>query len=138
MQSFSIVCATVLLFQAVAWGSEPLAAPDPTGTIALSDAVARALAASADVRAAARGIRVHEALAVQAKAFPNPEISGEVENVGGSGERQGFEETESTVLLAQRIELGGKRGARVRMAEQERSLAAWDHQAARLAVVTAT
>src|SRR5262245_47550491 len=136
MQSF-VVCTTVLVLQAAAWASEPFHPSGPSGTLALRDAVARALAGSADVRAAARGIRVHEALAVQAGAFPNPELSGEVENVGGSGARQGFEQTESTVLLAQRIELGGKRGARMRLAEQERSLARWDHEAARLAVVAA-
>src|SRR5262245_22100997 len=135
MQSSSVVCIIVLALQAVAWGSEPSAAPSPGGPLSQPDAVARALAASAEVRAAARGIRVHEALAVQAGALPNPELSGELENVGGTGRRQGFEQTESTVLLAQRIELGGERGARVRIAEQERGLSAWDHDAARLAVV---
>ena len=64
-----------------------------------------------------------EALSLQAGALPNPELRAEVENVGGSGSRQGFEETETTLGIAQLVELGGKRAARVRMAESERGLA---------------
>jgi cobalt-zinc-cadmium efflux system outer membrane protein len=42
------------------------------------------------------------------------------------------------VRIAQRIELGGKRGARRRVAEIDRDLATWDHEAARRDLVANT
>ncbi|HWP67324.1 MAG TPA: TolC family protein [Candidatus Limnocylindria bacterium] len=110
----------------------------PAGVLTLEAAVARALAASPAVQAAVRGVRVHEALAAQAGALPNPELHSEVENVGGSGNREGFEQTESTVSVLQRFELGGDRAARMRVAEGERQRTVWDLEAARLAVVADT
>lgn len=62
----------------------------------------------------------------QAALGPNPEISLEVENIAGSGEFSGLRSNETTVMLTQPIELGGKRGARVRAAEAQSSVAELD------------
>jgi cobalt-zinc-cadmium efflux system outer membrane protein len=106
--------------------------------LTLREAVARALAWSPALRAATHEVRARDALALQAGALPNPELRGQVENLGGSGDRQAFEQTESTVLLAQQIELGGKRTARMDAAAHERALAAWDREATRLDVTAST
>jgi cobalt-zinc-cadmium efflux system outer membrane protein len=63
------------------------------------------------------------ALVGQARLRPNPEISFEVENIAGSGAFSGLSATEYTVAVGQRIELGGKRGARVEAANAQAQLA---------------
>ena len=45
----------------------------------------------------------------QASLRPNPNTVFEVENIGGSGQREGFERTEVTLGLEQKIELAGKK-----------------------------
>jgi cobalt-zinc-cadmium efflux system outer membrane protein len=64
-----------------------------------------------------------EARARQAGVSPNPELSLEVENFAGSGAFQGLRSTEATLALSQRLELGGKRSARVEVARAERDFA---------------
>jgi len=59
------------------------------------------------------------ALVDQARLRPNPEIAFEAENIAGSGAFSGLQATEYTLSLSQRLELGGKRGARVRAAQAE-------------------
>ena len=60
-----------------------------------------------------------EALVGQARLRPNPEVSFEAENIAGTGAFSGLRATEYTLAVGQRIELGGKRSARVRAAEAE-------------------
>lgn len=63
------------------------------------------------------------ALVDQARLRPNPEISFEVENVAGSGAFSGLRSTEYTLSVGQRLELGGKRSARIGAAEAQAELA---------------
>jgi cobalt-zinc-cadmium efflux system outer membrane protein len=72
----------------------------------------RAIGPRADTEAAA-------ALVTQAGLRPNPEVSLEVENLGGTGAYSGFESTEATLSAGLPIELGGKRGARLDAARAE-------------------
>jgi outer membrane protein, heavy metal efflux system len=91
--------------------------------IGLQDAIARAEESSPLLRAAEAEVRAAEARVRQAGASPNPELDVEVENALGSGPYSGFSSTELTVSLAQRFELGGKRGARHTLARAELELA---------------
>ena len=54
------------------------------------------------------------ALIEQANSLPNPALNLETENFGG--DRSGFEDTENTFSLSQKVELGGKRRARTALA----------------------
>jgi cobalt-zinc-cadmium efflux system outer membrane protein len=94
-----------------------------------------ALERSPELAAFSAEIRAREWLTVQAGLRPNPELRSELENVGISGGRQGFDETETTLLLSQLIELGGKRSKRQRLAALEGELARWDYEAQRLEVL---
>jgi cobalt-zinc-cadmium efflux system outer membrane protein len=97
-------------------------------TQALDEADARSptiIAAEAEVRAA-------EARGRQAGYRENPELSVEVENFGGTGELKGLRSTETTVSLNQRLDLGGRRSARVAVARADIGL-----QRLRLAVARA-
>ena len=72
---------------------------------AIQAALARASAAAARVRQA--GYRI------------NPELSVEVENFAGTGEFSGTRGLETTVAINQRLDLGGRRRARVSVARAE-------------------
>ena len=79
-------------------------------TLALAEASAPSLeAAQAGVRATAAGRDV-------AGLRPNPTLNGGLEYFGGSGQYRGLRSAEATVGVALPIELGGKRSARVGVA----------------------
>lgn len=67
----------------------------------------------------------------QAGYGPNPEVSLEVENIAGSGAFSGLRSNETTLMLTQPIELGGKRGARLRAAQARSGVAELDALIAR-------
>lgn len=76
---------------------------------ALSEAEARSpaiIAAQAKVQAAQARVR-------QAGVRPNPELSVQVENFGGTGQISGVRSAETTIAVNQSLELGGRRRARV-------------------------
>jgi cobalt-zinc-cadmium efflux system outer membrane protein len=116
----------------------PAAAPEPSGTIALADALSAAVSRSPALVAFSWEVRARDAELLQAGAFPNPELATEVEDFAGSGERRGFGGSQTTLSFAQLIELGGKRGKRMQVASLERDLAAWDFEAARLSLLAET
>lgn len=82
---------------------------------ALEEAEARSpalAAARADVEAARGRLR-------QARFRFNPDLNVEVENFAGTGPYSGFNGTETTVSVNQRLDLGGRRKARMTLAEAE-------------------
>lgn len=68
---------------------------------------------------------------------PSLELGVEVENVAGSGVNQGFDSAETTVALSSVIELGGKRQARLALADSRLDQYTWQRQAATLDVLGA-
>ena len=100
-------------------------------------AVEAALTVSPALRGAGATRQAVQADALQARLRPNPELRGSFENFGGFGgrnESRGFRALESTVGLAQRIELGGKRSARVDFAARSNEVAALEFTGARLEI----
>jgi cobalt-zinc-cadmium efflux system outer membrane protein len=111
------------------------AAADP---LTLREAVAAALRHNPDLEAATLTVGTRQAQVWQAGLLPNPELRLEVENVGGSGDLAGVESAESTAKLTQLVELGGKRGARIAVAEGMRDTAAADVELRQAAVAAST
>ncbi|MEA3226707.1 MAG: TolC family protein, partial [Planctomycetota bacterium] len=66
---------------------------------------------------------------------PNPKLGVEIEEVGGAGNRSGFDAAETTIAIAQPIETGQKRARRTALASLEKELAEWDYKAKRLDVI---
>ena len=97
--------------------TDPTAASSPVLT--LTKALDRAGASSPFQDAAAAGIRAAEAQRRVAGLRPNPSIVGEAENVAGTGIYQGLRSSETTLGLALPLELGGKREARIAVAEAQ-------------------
>jgi cobalt-zinc-cadmium efflux system outer membrane protein len=91
--------------------------------LTLAQALERAGAISPAQEAAAAGVRAAEAQRRVAGLRPNPSVVAEAENVAGTGIYQGLRSSETTVGLALPIELGGKRGARIAVADAQASRA---------------
>jgi cobalt-zinc-cadmium efflux system outer membrane protein len=102
-------CASI----AQAQSSEPSTASPP---LTLEQALALAGATAPTVQAATAGVRAADAGRTVAGSRPNPSVIAETENIAGSGQYRGLRSAETTVGLALPIELGGKRSARIAVA----------------------
>ncbi len=122
---FSLFRATLLAGALVACGQAAQAEP-----ISLSDALSRGAESSPRIAQSRAQADAAEARARQAGVSPNPELSVEVENFAGTGTFSGLRSTEATLAISQRIELGGKRSARVAIAGAERDFAFLSYKAA--------
>lgn len=85
--------------------------------LTLEDALAAARARSPGIEAAEAGIRATAAARTVAGLRPNPSFQAETENVAGSGAYRGLSSAETTIGVALPIELGGKRAARIGVAD---------------------
>ena len=99
------------------------AVPDSTAsadTLSLDDALRRVKRTSPALRALPLRIAAATSRIEQAGAWPNPSLSFEAENVGGTF--SGFDRSELSLLIAQEFELGGKRSRRADVATGESNL----------------
>lgn len=97
---------------------EPRTDPLPAN-LSLTQALEEAAARSPTVLAAEAEVRAAEGRARQAGYRSNPELSLEVENFAGTGELAGVKSLETTLAVNQRLDLGGRRAARVEAARAE-------------------
>ena len=109
---------------------------EPTGVLGLHDSQALALLYSPRLAAFSWDVRAHEARTLQAGLAPNPELSFRMEDVAGSDAFHGVESAESTLQLSQRLELGGKRARRHRVADLDEDVAGWDYETVRIEVLS--
>lgn len=121
-----------------AWATEDLASERPRGVVTLDDALAAALRWHPDLGAAALEVRARDAAVEQASLFPNPELRAEVEDFAGSRARAQFEQTQTTISIGQRLEIGGKRAGRRTLAESERTLAEQENSIVRADITYAS
>ena len=91
---------------------------DETG-LTLEAALAAAGATSPAIAAAGAGIDGARAQRTVAGLRPNPAVDAMAENVAGTGPYSGLRSSETTVGLSLPLELGGKRSARVAVADAQ-------------------
>jgi cobalt-zinc-cadmium efflux system outer membrane protein len=122
----ALLCALPMVAGAQAQPPTSLlsAAATDAAPLTLNHAIERAFASNAGLRAAGRELDIAAGQRQQAGALPNPELSWLSEGMSK-------EARTTTIQLSQAIELGGKRGARIGAADQERSMAAADLAIAR-------
>jgi len=99
-----------------------MAASPPSATddvFRLEDALSQAPSVSPSVAGAAAGVRAAQEGRTVAGLRPNPSIVVESENFAGSGDYRGTRSAETTTSLALPIELGGKRSARIAVANAQ-------------------
>ncbi|EXS68334.1 TolC family protein, partial [Sphingobium sp. Ant17] len=94
-------------------------APPATVALTLDEALAAARQNSPALEAASADLRASSAARTVAGLRPNPSIEAQTENVAGSGAYRGIDSAETTVGFALPIELGGKRSARIGLAEAQ-------------------
>lgn len=92
--------------------------------IGIEDALQAAFANNPDLAASGREIGIAQGLREQAGLLPNPTLSWEQEGTESANRT-------TTIGLSQPLELGGKRGARVELAERGQQIAALGVQARR-------
>lgn len=110
---------TALLAAALAFpSSAALAEP-----ITLEEAIAKANEAAPAMRANEAAIAAAQAGRTQASVRPNPTVTVENENFVGTGPYSIFGQAEVTAAYSQTIERGGKRDARIGVADREIGLA---------------
>jgi len=109
------------------------AAEEPQGELVLRQALALALERNPELAAFSQEIRAAEAAVIQADVLPNPKLDVLGDNLGNSRKKDEGDRSAS-LLIGQLVELGGKRAARVRIAEASRDLAGWDYEAKRVEV----
>lgn len=112
----------------------PTVTPAPA-TLVLEQAIARALEHSSVLGASVSRADAATASRSQAGALPNPELSIEAENIYGDGPLEGTDGAEITYSVEQLVELPGKRGNRVRVAEAEKTKIHYARDGARLDLI---
>lgn len=133
-RQLSIWCLSIWLFAPLAHAAEPITAT-AARPLSLREAVRLAQARNPDLQAFGFALRAQDARTRQAGLRPAPTLAVDLENVAGSGAISGAEAAEATFSLAQVIELGGKRAARVAAAQFEREGISVEQQAAQLDVL---
>lgn len=96
-------------------------ADEPSFTLA--QALERAGATSPAIESGAAGVLAAQAARTVAGLRPNPELNIQTENVAGSGDYRGFRSAETTAQVTLPLELGGKRPARVALANAQQDRA---------------
>lgn len=120
----------------VAGGGEDIAAPSESGRLTLPTALALTLRGSPELQSFSYTTRVGEARLIQAGLRPNPEISLAVEDVLGSGDYRGGSQAQTTLLLSQVVELGGKRSSRLDVATAYSGQVKVDYEIKRVEVLS--
>ncbi|MCC7394926.1 MAG: TolC family protein [Sphingomonadaceae bacterium] len=123
------------------WGAVMLAALASASAqaepLSLDDAINRALNAAPENIVSAAAIDAARAARVQAAIRPGGEVTIEAENTIGSGVYSRFNQAEITSSYSQPIERGGRRAARIALAERDIALAEANGTTRRLDVAAA-
>ncbi len=110
--------------------------PGPGEVLTLQETIAKVLLHNPELKAFSLEVRAREAQALQAGLRKNPRILLDLEDAFGSGGFQDIQQSQSTILLSQVIELGGKRAKREKAALSHKDLAFWDYETARMNILT--
>lgn len=108
------------------------------GTLTLREALSLATSKSPELAAFSYDERAADARLLQAALKPNPVVSFETEDFFGGGDFSGFQQSQTTLSLAQLLELGGKRTARQEVARAGLIAVRFDYEAKRREVLQKT
>ena len=126
-----------MLLPSASFGADPKITIEKFGgALTLPEVIAKVLLNNPELEAFSLEVRAREARALQAGLYKNPNLVIDVEDVFGSGAFRDVQSSQSTLLLSQVIELGGKRAKREKEALSHKDLAFWDYEAARMNILT--
>lgn len=135
MNSRRALLGICLLAQALLYNGAKAIEPAAGAPLTLQQAIGAALQGNPQLQTFAFQFRAGDARSEQAGLRPAPEVSIDLENFAGSGKAQGFDTAEATFALSQVIELGGKRDARIDVAQAGRNALDIERQSAQLDVL---
>lgn len=95
---------------------------EPVGVLRRGDALSAALRGSPELAEIAWELQAGEARVVQAERRPDPNVALVIEDSVGTGSYSGGGQAQTTLELSQLLELGGKRAARVSLAERAQAV----------------
>jgi cobalt-zinc-cadmium efflux system outer membrane protein len=107
-----------------------------TGSIALGQVLQITLLQNPDLQAFSYEVRAREAETLQAGLTYNPNLNVQLENVAGTGNFNGVDQSETTFQLSQRLEMGNKRDLRRSSANLSKEISGWDYKVQSLEVLT--
>lgn len=126
-----------MLLPSASFGADPkITVKKSGGVLTLSEVIANVLLYNPELEAFSLEMRAREARALQAGLYKNPNILFDVQDVFGSGGFKKVQQSQSTLVLSQVIELGGKRTKREKAAMSHKDLAFWDYETARMNILT--
>ncbi len=132
-----LYCWSPLRFTVMAQVSPTV--PDRPAALTLAQALARVFERNPEWVVSELEIQAASARVSQAGVKPNPEIEALAENLSIPGVGSGFAHyTESTLQISQRLEMGGKRGLRIRAAEREVEVASQELEVTKVELISAT
>lgn len=99
-----------------------LAESEPAASLSFAQAWSRVQQHNPRLAAARQDVMASDSSLIQAGALPNPQVSLESENFGGSRQAARWDEAENTLRITQPLETGGKRQARKAEARAGKSL----------------
>lgn len=111
---FTLLLGCILLCPSL-WAS----APAENGTLNLEQAISNTLNNNPYLQGLPWARETRKAQRNQAALTPGYQLNVELENLAGSGNARGTDQAELTVALSSVLELGGKRNARVRVADAQ-------------------
>jgi cobalt-zinc-cadmium efflux system outer membrane protein len=104
-------------------------------SLSIDDVIVRVMDASPRFQSVVKGIDVAKGEELQAGFRPNPELSLEAEDFAGSDQFGGTNSAEYTLSVNQKIEFGGKRDARKKVAQASFAVAQEDVSIERLNII---
>lgn len=126
-------CVAILLLTILSYDAQAQALP--ASELSLDEAIGMALGNSPRIQGVDAGILAAKGERRQASAFPNPSLGMDVENIGGTGSYNGADSAEITIGASQLVELGGKRSARMAIADAGQDIAAYDQTTTQLDLI---
>ena len=138
MRTFIFISVISLLLIGIGIATCGAASAEEGVSITLAEAQKLALERNPRLAGAAWAVRSAQGRRIQAGVLPNPELEFEVGEFGGGVQRTGFDGSVSVLKLGQVFELGGKSGARERLAAADGQLAEWDYRSLQLDVLAET
>lgn len=135
LAAVSLTPASPAAAQEQAVAPPALETPAAPAALVLDQAIAWALEKSPVLGASSARADAATASRSQAGALPNPEISIEADNIYGDGPYDGTDGAEITYGVSQLVELPGKRGNRVRVADAEKTKIHYARDAAQLDLI---
>lgn len=127
-----VMCIVFVLFSLLSLSTNG----QTSGKLTIEKAVSLAVQNNPELKTLHYEIDALGAAKIQSGLMPNPEFEVEAENILGSKNFNGFDNSEITAVLSQDILLAGKISKRVKVAETNISLAEWDYETKRIEIIT--